>query len=69
VSQYKFALLEFIGFRFFENYKELDYARSGFEATETVILEPGPCPKFDHSMEAYLRTKLGMPTSLKNGIS
>jgi len=52
---------------FFENYKESDHPRAGFEATESIILEAGPYPKFDHSMEAYLRTKLGLPSSLKNG--
>jgi len=53
--------------QFFQNYKELDFARAGFEATETVQLEAGPT-QFDHSIESYLRTKLGMPTSLKQGV-
>jgi len=53
--------------QFFQNYKESDFARSGFEATQTIQLEAGPT-QFDHSVEAYLRTKLGMPTSLKQGI-
>jgi len=54
--------------KFFKVYSELDFARAGFTATETVVLPEGPCDKFVHSMEAYLRTKLGLPTSLKKGI-
>ncbi len=53
--------------RFFREYREADYARSGFNATETVQLEAGPLA-FAHSMEPYLRNELGMPTSLKNGV-
>jgi len=53
---------------FFKNYKEIDYARAGFAATINVALEKGPCEQFVHSMEPYLRTQLGMPTSLKNGV-
>jgi len=53
--------------QFFQTYKESDFARAGFEATKTILLEAGPT-QFDHSVEAYLRTKLAMPTSLKQGI-
>jgi mRNA turnover protein 4 len=52
--------------KFFKGYRERDYARSGFEATETVKLQPGPLTGFSHSLEAYLRS-LGMPTALKAG--
>ncbi|XP_018358007.1 PREDICTED: mRNA turnover protein 4 homolog [Trachymyrmex cornetzi] len=50
-----------------ENYEEMEYARSGFVAPETVELPEGPLPQFQHSMEPQLR-QLGMPTSLKKGI-
>ncbi|XP_063702394.1 mRNA turnover protein 4 homolog [Culicoides brevitarsis] len=52
----------------FDNYSESDYARSGFKATETVLLPAGPLPEFSHAMEPHLRTVLGMPTKLEKGI-
>lgn len=52
----------------FESYGELEYARSGFRATETVQLPEGPLPEFSHAMEPHLRTVLGMPTKLEKGI-
>lgn len=54
--------------RYFESYVVADYARSGFVATETIELEPGPLTQFTHSMEPHLR-RLGMPTELKQGTS
>lgn len=54
-------------YRWFESYCELDYARSGMEALQTVTLEPGPLNEFSHSMEPQLR-KLGLPTSLVKGV-
>lgn len=57
-----------ISFRYFGSYKESDFARSGFIANETVTLETGPVSEFLPSMEAYLRTKLGLPTSLQGGV-
>lgn len=51
----------------FANYGESDYPRSGFEATEEVVLEEGPLPQFSHAIEPHLR-QLGMPTELKQGI-
>jgi mRNA turnover protein 4 len=45
----------------------MDYARSGFVATETVTLPAGPLP-YAHSMEPYLRNELGMPTALRNAV-
>lgn len=51
----------------FESYCELDYARSGTEAIQTVILEPGPLNDFSHAMEPQLR-KLGLPTKLNRGV-
>ncbi|KAJ8873448.1 hypothetical protein PR048_024265 [Dryococelus australis] len=51
----------------FNDYSKLDFARSGTEASDTVVLPEGPLEQFSHSMEPYLR-QLGMPTSLKNGI-
>lgn len=53
---------------YFGSYKESDFARSGFIANETVTLETGPVSEFLPSMEAYLRTKLGLPTSLQGGV-
>lgn len=51
----------------FNGYGEADHPRSGFEATQDVILEEGLLPQFSHAMEPYLRG-LGMPTELKQGI-
>jgi len=55
--------------KWFDEYSETDYARSGNTATETVVLDAGPLPvdTFPHSLEPQLR-KLGMPTALKKGI-
>ncbi len=52
---------------FFESHVEPDYARAGNKATETVKLEEGPLPQFPHSLEPYLRNKLGLKTSLQRG--
>eukprot|EP01116_Phalansterium_solitarium_P018183 TRINITY_DN4720_c0_g3_i4.p2 TRINITY_DN4720_c0_g3~~TRINITY_DN4720_c0_g3_i4.p2 ORF type:complete len:233 (-),score=108.43 TRINITY_DN4720_c0_g3_i4:573-1235(-) len=54
--------------RFFQEYSEPDFARSGFKATQEVSLPEGPVNQFVGSMEPYLRDKLGLPTQLKNGI-
>lgn len=51
----------------FESFAVEDYARSGFKATTTVNLTAGPLKQFPHSIEPYLRTKLGMPTKLEKG--
>jgi mRNA turnover protein 4 len=53
---------------FFSNYRERDYARAGFEATQEVSLLAGPLPQFSHAIEPYLRTKLGLPCSLRDGV-
>uniref|UniRef100_A0A1A9UY56 Ribosome assembly factor mrt4 n=1 Tax=Glossina austeni TaxID=7395 RepID=A0A1A9UY56_GLOAU len=50
-----------------ENYWALEYARSGFLATETVVLSEGPLKDFSHSIEPHLRS-LGMPTKLQKGV-
>ena len=50
-----------------EEYAEDDYARSGFVATETIVLPEGQLPDFSHSIEPHLR-QLGMPTALQKGI-
>ncbi|KAL7302736.1 hypothetical protein TKK_0004785 [Trichogramma kaykai] len=50
-----------------DEYAEIEYARSGFVATETVVLPEGPLEMFIHSMEPQLRL-LGMPTALKRGV-
>jgi len=51
----------------FENYCEVDYARAGFCATETVTLPAAQMPEFSHAIEPHLRS-LGMPTKLEKGI-
>lgn len=50
-----------------KNYSALEYARSGFVATETVVLKEGPLEDFSHAIEPHLRS-LGMPTKLQKGI-
>lgn len=50
----------------FDNYSELEYARAGFCATDTVTLPAGPMPAFPHSIEPHLRS-LGLPTALVDG--
>jgi len=52
---------------FFEDYSVLDYARSGFLASETVVIPAGKLDQFSHALEPHLRS-LGMPVSLKNGV-
>ncbi|XP_063417933.1 mRNA turnover protein 4 homolog isoform X1 [Mytilus trossulus] len=53
--------------KFFDDYRIKDYARSGNQATQTVVIETGPIPEFSHSMEPQLR-KLGLPTTLNKGV-
>lgn len=54
--------------KFFREYKEDDYARSGFEATEDIEIPAGPLPpQFEFSMEQYLRHQLLMPTEIRGG--
>ncbi|XP_055379571.1 mRNA turnover protein 4 homolog [Condylostylus longicornis] len=50
-----------------KNYWSIEYARSGFIATETIVLPEGPLAEFSHSIEPHLRS-LGMPTKLDKGI-
>jgi mRNA turnover protein 4 len=45
-----------------------EFARAGCKATHDVELAEGPLLQFPHNMEAYLRTKLGLPTRLVNGV-
>jgi mRNA turnover protein 4 len=52
---------------FFKTYRPMDYARSGFCATQTIDLPEGPLQNFSHSLEPFLR-KLGMPTKLNKGV-
>lgn len=49
------------------NYWAVEYARSGFKSTETVVLPAGPLEEFTHSMEPHLRS-LGLPTKLQKGV-
>lgn len=53
--------------KWMEEYEEIDYARSGFVAQETIMLREGPMPEFSHSIEPHLR-QLGMPTALQKGV-
>ena len=50
-----------------QNYNALEYARSGFVATETVVLPEGPLEDFSHAIEPHLRS-LGLPTKLQKGV-
>lgn len=53
---------------FFREYREDDFARSGFEATEDIEIPAGPLPpQFEFSMEQYLRNQLLMPTEIRGG--
>lgn len=53
--------------RWMEEYEELDYARSGFVPSQSIVLPEGPMPEFPHSIEPHLR-QLGMPTALQKGV-
>lgn len=53
-------------FRYFDSFKETDYARAGNVAQMAVTLDEGPLEQFPHSMEPQLR-QLGLPTALKKG--
>jgi mRNA turnover protein 4 len=53
--------------KWFNEYHEADFARSGNTATQTVVIEQGPLKAFTHSMEPQLR-QLGLPTSLQRGV-
>lgn len=52
----------------FQEYRPMDYARSGAVATGTVTLEKGidALARLPHSIEAHLRS-LGLPTQLREG--
>ncbi|XP_012691380.1 mRNA turnover protein 4 homolog [Clupea harengus] len=52
---------------YFNNFKEIDYARAGNVAQMAVTLDEGPLEQFPHSMEPQLR-QLGLPTALKKGV-
>lgn len=53
--------------QWFDEYRDEDYARAGFRATQQVLLDQGPLPQFQHSLEPHLR-RLGLPTSLQKGV-
>lgn len=50
-----------------KQYSAIEYARSGFIATETIVLPEGPLEDFSHAIEPHLRS-LGMPTKLEKGV-
>lgn len=53
--------------KFFKKYSESDYARSGFVATQDVVLKEGPQEMFVSSQEPTLRS-LHLPVTLKKGV-
>uniref|UniRef100_A0A1E1W6I7 Ribosome assembly factor mrt4 n=2 Tax=Pectinophora gossypiella TaxID=13191 RepID=A0A1E1W6I7_PECGO len=53
--------------KWFEDYEDTEFARSGFKATRDVILPQGPLEDFSHTIEPHLR-RLGLPTSLERGV-
>uniref|UniRef100_A0A023FV74 Ribosome assembly factor mrt4 n=1 Tax=Amblyomma parvum TaxID=251391 RepID=A0A023FV74_AMBPA len=53
--------------QWFGEYRDADFARAGFQATQRVLLDQGPLPQFQHSLEPHLR-RLGLPTSLQKGV-
>lgn len=52
---------------YFAQYAVEDFARAGFEATETVTIPAGKLEHMPHTMTETLR-KLGMPVVLRKGI-
>ena len=54
-------------FSYFDNFSELDFARSGNRASQKVHLEAGLLKQFNHAMEPHLR-KLGLSTKLNRGV-
>ncbi len=56
----------FFTHRYFNHFKEMDYARAGNLAQMDITLDEGPLEQFPHSMEPQLR-QLGLPTALKKG--
>jgi len=52
---------------YFQNLAEPDYARTGGQCTETLVLPAGPLPDFSHAIEPQLRL-LGLPTTLNKGV-
>jgi len=53
--------------KFFSEFSERDFARSGCVADRTIEFKAGDLPQFLHTMDQYLR-KLGMPVMLKKGV-
>lgn len=53
--------------RFFNDYSESEFARSGFEATEHVELLQGPLHQFEPNQVANLRL-VGLPVDVKKGV-
>lgn len=53
--------------QWFKDFEASEYARSGFVATQDVILPAGPLEDFSHTIEPHLR-RLGLPTSLERGV-
>ncbi|XP_033109679.1 mRNA turnover protein 4 homolog [Anneissia japonica] len=53
--------------RWFDDFQDPDYARTGNKALFNYELDQGPLDQFPHSLEPQLR-QLGLPTTLKKGV-
>ncbi|KAG5444740.1 mRNA turnover 4 [Clonorchis sinensis] len=51
----------------FDALRSSEFARPGVPAPQTVTLAAGPCHKFTHTLEPYLR-QLGLPVKLVRGV-
>jgi len=51
---------------FFQNYKKITFAKTGFVATKDYVIKQGTLDQFVFSQE-YVLKKLGLPVLLKNG--
>lgn len=61
------SIASIISDRWFKEYTEPEFARSGNKASELVVLPEGPLDQFSHAMEPHLR-QLGLPMELRKGV-
>ena len=52
---------------FFAGLTGMEFATTGFTATEDFVVRAGPLPQFSFNMDSYLR-ELGLPVQLDNGV-
>ena len=52
---------------FFAGLTGMEFATTGFTATEDFVVPAGPLPQFSFNMDSYLR-ELGLPVQLDNGV-